>query len=158
MSRLIEPAQAGAKLATSSDDPNGVERIAKYIPAEILAFYTMWTQAATMLPIETTDISEEPSVGILFPENTVTIACAGGLMFGVIITFFYFDRFFPNAKPVSRKYHRAISPIAFVIYGYTIWGAVDTTYFVPGIALMATAVLTLVSFLAQPKAPIEPAG
>ena len=158
MSRLVETVSAGAKTASRSNPKDGIERIAKYIPAEILAFYTMWTQAAALLPIKSADPDAPPPDSLVFPEGTVTIACLVGLVLGAILTYAYFDRFFPDAKPESRRYHRVISPIAFLIYGYTIWGAVDPSYFVPGIALMATAVLTLGTFLAQPVASPPPAG
>lgn len=145
MGRLVETVPVGATAANRSSGHDGIDRIAKYIPAEVLAFYSMWTQASTMLPDT-------------LPAHTLTFSCIIGIFVGISITYFYFDKFFPNADPNARKYHRIISPIAFLIYGYTIWGAVDSLYFLPGLALMATALLTLVSFIAAPMESIPAAG
>lgn len=128
----LESTAVAAGAATDND--NGLSRIAKYIPAEILAFFTMWTQGAAQLPM---------------PEYLLTI-CVIGAVAGAIISFIYFDKFFPDAPEASRKAHKIISPLAFLVYSYTITGSVVQDFFIPGIALMATATITLVSYLVNP--------
>lgn len=135
MGRLVNTVRRGA-LATGGDPDTPLSRIAKYVPAELLAFYTLWTQAAASLP---------------WKEHILTV-CVGGAVIGVVVTFVYFDRLFPGADPVSRRFHRIISPVAFAVYSYTIMGSVVAHIFVPGVALLATAVITLVSAVAVPKA------
>ncbi|MCJ2189172.1 hypothetical protein [Novosphingobium beihaiensis] len=141
MSRLVEPVPAAARLnvigarAAADGGETGLERIAKYIPAEILAFYTMWVQGVATLP---------------WPEYRLAM-CILGAAFGVVLTYFYFDRFFPGVPIASRHYQRVISPIAFAVYSYTILGSVVPTVFVPGIALMLTAVVTVISAIAAPR-------
>lgn len=135
MSRLVETVSPGAKAAGGGPE-GGLERIAKYIPAEILAFYALWTQAAASLP---------------WAQYILPI-CIAGAVIGLVVTYVYFDRLFPNAAPESKRYHRVISPVAFGVYSYTIMGSVVPDIFVSGIALLATAAITLASALAIPRA------
>lgn len=135
MGRLVSAVRVGAK-AAGGDSDTPLSRIAKYVPAEILAFYTLWTQAAASLP---------------WKEHILKV-CVAGALIGFVVTFLYFDRLFPNAEPAERRFHRIISPLAFAVYSYTIMASVVTDIFVPGIALLATAVITLVSAVAVPKA------
>jgi hypothetical protein len=135
MSRLVIPEGIGAKAAGGGDKDNNLERIAKYIPAEVLAFYTMWTQAAASMPW----------------ANWLLPLCVVGMVIGIVITFVYFDRFFPDEPEAARRTQRLISPIAFLVYGYTIMGAVVPAVFVSGVALAATALITLISAVVIPK-------
>ena len=135
MSRMVIAETVGATAAGVSEKDTNIDRIAKYIPAEVLAFYTMWTQAAASLP---------------WADWLLTI-CLVGMVIGVACTYIYFDRFFSGADPASRRMQRAISPVAFLIYSYTIIGAVVPEVFVSGVALAATALITLVSAVAVPR-------
>lgn len=139
MSRLVSAGRSGPDAArvdesASAKDP-ALSRIAKYIPAEILAFYTMWTQGASQLPW----------------KDMVMPLCLAGLAAGAVLCYVYFGRFFPEAPEASRKAHKILSPLAFLVYGYTIMGAVVPDIFVAGVALMLTAVITLASILMVPK-------
>lgn len=125
-------ARTGAQAAES--DP-ALSRIAKYIPAEILAFYTMWTQGAAQLP---------------WPDLVMPL-CVGGGIVGAILCYIYFGRFFPDAPEAARRAHQMLSPLAFLVYGYAIMGAVVPEVFVAGLALMLTAVVTLASVLLVPQ-------
>jgi|SRR5882762_2033631 len=129
MSRLVTVRYTGPQAAGDGDRDGPGARIAKFIPAEVLAFFAMWTQGVALLPW----------------KNTIQTAELVGAVLGVVFTFVYFSRFFPNAPPESRAAHRYISTLAFAVYAYTISAVVIPGYFVPALAFLATAVITLVS-------------
>jgi hypothetical protein len=134
MSRLVSVRYVGAVAASKGDDDNTAARIAKYIPGEIIAFFSMWTQGVAILPW----------------KNALLTCEVVGIIVGLIVTPLYFSKFFPNAPPEARAAHRWISTIAFAVYAYTISAAVIPEYFVAGLALLATALITLVSALFIP--------
>lgn len=138
MSRLVHTRSAIVAQSpdTAEADESALSRIAKFIPAEILAFYTMWTQGAAQLPW----------------KEAVMPMCLGGLIVGAVMSYVYFSRFFPNTPPESRKAHRIMAPLAFLIYGYTIMGAALPHLYIPGVALMATSAITVMSAVYQPTA------
>ncbi|HEY6926774.1 MAG TPA: hypothetical protein VI653_25035 [Steroidobacteraceae bacterium] len=140
MSRLVTVRYGGAAAAAKADEDRTLGRIAKYVPSELLAFYSMYTQGVATLKWE----SVRP-LGELV-----------GAAIGVILTLVYFGRFFPKAPPEARKAHLWISTGAFVVYAYTISAAAAPQYFVPGLALMATALITLVSSVIIPRSTRPP--
>jgi len=138
MSRLVTIRRKAGALAAGAppEEPdNALARIAKYVPAEVLAFFTIWTQAAATSA----------------NDKVVLWAAVGGGVLGALFTIFYFGKFFPNVPPEARKAHMWVSTLAFIVYAYTIAGsAIPEVYFKPGIALGATALVTLISSVVVP--------
>ena len=140
MSRLVTVRYSGATAAAKVDEDRALGRIAKYIPSELLAFYSMYTQGvATLKWASVRPLSE-----------------LAGAAVGVILTLVYFGHFFPKAPPEARKAHLWISTCSFVVYAYTISAAAVPEYFIPGLALMATALITLVSSVIIPRSTKTP--
>jgi hypothetical protein len=140
MGRLVSTRTLGAVVANAGDDERALTRIAKYIPAEILAFFAMWTQGAASLPW----------------ADAVRWVELGGALVGLVATYLYFDRFFPESSIRSRIAHKRISTLAFGVYAYNLSAGAIPSYFVPGVALLLTAAITLVSALIIPSE--KPAG
>jgi hypothetical protein len=135
MARLVTVRPAGAAQASAAED-DALSRIGKYIPAEVLAFYALWTQAMAMLR---------------WKELIIPGELLGGVI-GLVFTYFYFDRFFPNEAKEARKAQKIISPLAFAVHAYTISAAaIPKDYFEPAIALALTALITLASAAYIPK-------
>lgn len=133
MGRLVTARVFGAKAAAGGDQDAALARIGKYIPAEILAFFAMWTQG-------TATLAAKP----MLQEYLGGIELVGAII-GLVVTYIYFDRFFPQSAAVSRNAHKWISTLAFGVHAYNLSAGAVSTYFVPGVALLATAVITLVS-------------
>lgn len=134
MSRLVTPRQTAVKAAGGSEQDGALSRIAKFVPSEVLAFFAMWTQAIASLPW----------------KGAVPLIELGGAIVGLIITYVYFDRFFPQASPASRSAHKWISTGAFGVHAYNLSAGATPEYFIPGIALASTALITLISALYIP--------
>jgi hypothetical protein len=131
---LVSVRYTGPQAAAKGDDDNTTARIAKYIPGEVLAFFAMWTQGVALLPWKVSFLHFE----------------VAGAIVGVIITPVYFTKFFPNTPEEARAAHRWISTVAFAVYAYTISAAVIPKHYVPALALLATALITLVSAIFIP--------
>ena len=139
MGRLVTARGVGTKAAGGNDQDGALSRIAKYVPAEVLAFFAMWTQAMASLPW----------------KDAILPAEIGGAVVGVVFTYFYFERFFPEASISSRSAHKLVSTLAFGVYAYNLSAGAVPKYFVPGIALALTAAITLFSavFIPTEKPP-----
>jgi hypothetical protein len=121
--------------ANKGDSDNALARIAKYIPAELVAFFAMWTHGVALLPW----------------KNSILACEMVGVVIGLVVTPAYFTKFFPSAPPEARAAHRWISTLAFAVYAYTISAAViPKQCYVPALALIATALITLFSAIFIP--------
>ncbi len=146
MSRLIEPAPAGNKLFAGEGKGEQAqeygERVAKYVPAEIIAAYL------TLLPLVLS--GTDPDTG----RRTAYLAII--LSIGVIFTPLYLWRF-PGTKRI-KVFHLIISTLAFVVWAYSIpeglFGDVGI-YDRVGAAILLV-VFTLASGLFAPSAPPTP--
>ena len=135
MGRLVTVKYLGAQTAAAGEEDGPLNRIAKYVPAEVLAFFAMWTQAMAELPW----------------KNAVLGGEIVGAVLGLIVTYAYFDRFFPNEPPEAQSAHKWISTLAFAVYAYNLSAGAISQYFEPAIALAVTAFITLLSALFVPK-------
>lgn len=140
MGRLVTVRTVGPRAAAAGDEDSPLSRIAKYVPAEVLAFFAMWTQAAASLP---------------WPEIVLPAELVGAAA-GLLVTYVYFDKFFPKAPPEARKAHKWISTLAFGVHAYNLSAGAIPEYFVPGIALALTAAITLISALVIPTEASSP--
>src|SRR5690349_22205970 len=119
MARLVTVRMLGPRTASSTDEDSPLSRIAKFVPAEVLAFFAMWTQAVASLP---------------WPKAILPGELIGAAL-GLVFTYFYFDKFFPKAPPEARKAHMWISTLAFGVHAYNLSAGAISEYFIPGIAL-----------------------
>jgi hypothetical protein len=134
MGRLVTARTVGTKAAGGNDQDGPLSRIAKYVPSEVLAFFAMWTQA----------------VASLSWKDVVLPAEIGGAVIGLIVTYVYFDRFFPQSPASSRSAHKWVSSGAFAVHAYNLSAGAIPAYFIPGIALALTALITLLSVIVIP--------
>lgn len=136
MSRLVTVKTIGpVAAAAAAPRDSTLTRIGKYVPAEILAFFAMWTQA----------------VGTFSSSYARVPVEVAGVLIGLVATYIYFDRFFPGAPVEARNAHRWISTLAFAVYAYNLSAPVlPSGCFIPGAALLATALITLISALVEP--------
>lgn len=108
MSRLIEPKSKGAKLLSNEGPGDGIpQRVAKYVPAEIIAVYLF------LLPI----VINGTDAG----SNKREVLLAVIFVICLIATPFYFWRFRDVTKKV-RWYHVVISTFALLVWVYSIPG------------------------------------
>lgn len=140
MARFIVPAgqssMGGGNAAQAGDQEDGyLDRVAKYIPAEILAAYV------TLLNIApTTHDKAAIRHGIL---TAALIAC-----FVLTPAYFYL-----RAKPpLPKRLQIVVSTIAFPVWSYALGGIwVDWKWHEPAIASALLIVFTLVAGLFEPK-------
>jgi hypothetical protein len=153
MARLVKPGptglevfkvSGGGKGAASGGKAEYAERIAKYVPAEVIAAYL------TLLPIVLG--GSDPDTH----RRTILLAVIFGL--GVLFTPAYLWRF--RAQGNAKLYHFVISTLAFVIWAYSIPEGLfdDVGAYDKVIAPILLVVFTLVSGLFAPDQPAnEPA-
>ena len=135
MGRLVELQVRGVTAAADGSREDPLTRIAKYVPAEILAFYSMWVEGVTTV---TSDA-----------KFRLYIVITGGVI-GLLATPFYFWRYFPTEPVPVRKAHAIVSSIAFIAYGYSLSAIAIPSWVNAGIALLLTAITTLIAALVQP--------
>ena len=139
MSRLVRPRPASGRFFSEGSQSDAVkeylERVAKYVPAEIIAAYL------TALPIikGTTDDG----------ENLRTVLY--GVIFAVclILTPFYFRFMAQPGEP--KRLHMAISCVAFVVWAYSLGGLFDDIgVYHEGVSALALIIFSLFSGLIAP--------
>jgi hypothetical protein len=143
MSRLIDPVPRGGKLFAAGDTTGQkaqtyLERVAKYVPAEIIAAYL------SLLPVVLAGTSADTT------RRTVWLAVIFAI--GAIFTPLYLWRFPGDLK--VKWYHLVISTAAFVVWTYSIRGGLfdDVGIYDTVGAAVSLAVFTLASGLFAPTA------
>jgi len=135
MSRFVTPKTKGAKAQAGRGTKEGVrdyaERVAKYVPAEVIAAY--------LAIVSITEGTSEAAThgryaGLMF-----------ALAFGLIITPFYLKKLAEPGEPWCKQ--SAVSIIAFIVWTYSmkgIWMEWWHVYYsgVAGIALIVFSVLS----------------
>src|SRR4051794_28812621 len=108
MARLVHPVPRKGELFAATDSSGKAqeyaERVAKYVPAEVIAAYL------TLLPIVLSGTDPDSD------RRELLLGVIFGI--GVIFTPLYLRRF-PGERKV-KTYHLVISTIAFVIWSYVI--------------------------------------
>ena len=143
MSRFVTAVPRGlrTKAAAAGEAParEYLERVAKYVPAEIIAGYTAIINgvADTKEPVK---------------SWTVT-AC---LFICAILTPVYFKLLARPEDKASLRTQQVVSFFAFLVWAYSITGAEPlfggtNSWFVPGIATALLTLFTLISGLIVPK-------
>jgi hypothetical protein len=139
MGRLVEPRPANATVRADAggarDVKDYLERVAKYVPAEILAGYL------TLLPIIVSTTDGQPNMRLAL-QALVLVAF-------LILTPFYFVFMAEPGKP--KRLHIAVATAAFVIWAYY-QGAFFATIgaYHAGLAAVVLVIFTLASGLLAP--------
>jgi hypothetical protein len=131
--RFVVPTQPALAAAGRGAPSGAIERIVKYVPAEIVSIYTLVVQSAASLSSDVTQL------------RTVIITLFVVFFVG---TFGYEWRFAPRDVRVA---HLIVSPLAFAAWAYSISGPLVPDLFVPLYSLGATAVVLLLSIIIVPK-------
>lgn len=140
MGRLIDPIPRGARLFSGGDKGEKtqeyLERVAKYVPAEVIAAYL------ALLPVVLSATDPDTT------RRTIWLAVIFGL--GVVFTPLYLWRF-PGASSV-KWFHFVVSTTAFVIWVYSIRGGLfdDVGGYDTVGAAVSLAAFTLLSGLLAP--------
>lgn len=134
MGRLVEAMSSTPKAAAGGESK--LERIAKYVPAEILSFYAMWVEATALLNLN---------------NNATVSMVAIGCVIGLVATPIYFWKFFPTEPKTVRQAHMMVSSVAFLAYSYSISSVAIPDFVNPAICLLLTAVATLLSAFIRPR-------
>lgn len=112
---------------------NAIDRIAKYVPAEILAGFTALYSALIAMALSDT-------------EKLIGAAILIALFF--VVTIFYVIKYTPDSA--SKKAHLAVTPLAFLAWSYAISSAVLGDYYLPLFAFIAQAVVIALSIIVKP--------
>jgi hypothetical protein len=130
--RFVIPARPA--LAAAGAAPSGtIDRIVKYVPAEIVSIYTLIVQTAATIKADAAQLrSVVIWLFIIFFVGTAV----------------YEWRFAPRDV---RVVHAIVSPLAFAAWAYAISGSLVPDLFVPVYSLAATAVVLLLSVIVVPK-------
>ncbi|MCF4099515.1 hypothetical protein [Maritalea mediterranea] len=110
-----------------------IERIAKYVPAEILAGFTALYSAL---------------IAMALSDNEKLIGAAILIALFFIVTIFYVIKNTPDNA--SKKAHLAVTPLAFLAWSYAISSAVLGDYYLPLFAFIAQAVVIALSIIVKP--------
>lgn len=134
MSRFVVPARPGVSLVSDDQKPDGFSaRLVKYIPAEILAIFTLFVGGAASLTLE--------------PGDARTLA-AGAMAATTLATAIDVARRAPAG--VVRKAHLVVSPIAFVAWAYPISSALLGDWFIGYWCLVAQFAVALLAYMVAP--------
>lgn len=141
MSRLIERVQGRPKLFAEGGEgaKEYGERIAKYVPSEIIAAYL------ALLPVVLAGTDADTT------KRTVLLAVI--LAVGLVFTPLYLRRFEGSSK--VKKYHLVISTAAFLVWSYSIQGGLfdDVGIYDHVVAAILLTIFTLASGLFAPTEP-----
>ena len=140
MSRLVEPRPKGSKprLTASAGRDSYLERVAKYVPAEIVAAYVVIIGFAASVP-----------------TSTQLAAMVVAFAVCLIATPLYLWRMGKGAK--VKSVHLIVSTIAFVIWAYAVggsgglFGVTGLNLHEPNWASIILVIFTLASGLVEPR-------
>lgn len=135
MSRLIEPQTTAAHAAGQETEEGKLGRIAKYVPAEFLAFYAAWVEGVATFG---------------FAKEIALLLTVLGIVIGLILTPIYFLHFFEGQPVKVRRAHAVVSTLAFFTYAYSLSAMTIPTWVHPGVCLLLTAITTLLSAFVRP--------
>jgi hypothetical protein len=135
MGRLVDAPRSVALTGGSSDTSEYLERVAKYIPGEILAAYLSINGI-----IKSVDASK---------EELLPYAAWGAFVICLVFTPIYLSTMARPGQP--KKMHMLISTIAFIVWAYALGGVFDLAgFYKPWLSSMILVVFTLVSGTAKP--------
>ncbi|MGZ9099168.1 MAG: hypothetical protein ACXW3O_05645 [Brevundimonas sp.] len=134
MSRWVSPASAGLKSAGGRGPSDDVlDRIVKYVPAEVLAAFTMLFGVAAAMELDVRT-AQWTAVGLIGAFLAATVA--------------YVATRAPAGK--VRTAHLAVSPVAFLAWAYPISSSLLGDWFFGLAAFAAQVVVVLLSMFIAP--------
>lgn len=134
MSRWVQPGGAGLKAVGHTAPDGPLDRIVKYVPAEVVSVYIMLF--SLLASISMTD-AQKPLVAMSL--MALFLAC----------TFFYVWTRSPPGP--SRKAHLLVSPLAFLAWAYPLSSALLGSYFVGLVAFAGQALVVAISIFVAPR-------
>jgi hypothetical protein len=135
MSRFVIPIRRGLADGVGVEPPDGFAgRLSKYIPAEIMAFYTM---AIGGVVEAKPDASTGQWIGV------------GLMVLFFLATLAYFA--FKAPPGAVRKAHLVASPIAFLAWAYPLASPLLGLWFIGWIAIIGQAIAALAAWLITPE-------
>jgi hypothetical protein len=134
MSRFVVPNRPGlAAGATESPDGFGA-RLAKYLPAEIVSFYTIAIGGLV-------SAKPDPAIAPWIALGLMALFCAATLAY-----------FGLKAPPgVVKRAHLVASPIAFLAWAYPLAAPLLGPWFIGWIAIIGQAIAALAAWLLAPQ-------
>jgi hypothetical protein len=153
MARLVIPRGPNQARLAAAEDVNNLpadgykERLAKYIPAESIAFYTFVDKAA----IAYYGIDSTGAATAAHPDMALKVLPYLFVLLGTVGTPLYLYKQRVGAQP--WKLHAVLSTIAFVLWVYTLGGSVVLLnhWYHPFVAAIAAPVFTFVAGWFEPK-------
>lgn len=135
MSRWVVPkSAANARAANATEEPSSpAERIAKYIPGEIVSVFTMLIGVAATLTV---------------PPETQRVTALVLIAASFVATIVYVRHEAPAGA--VRQAHLWLSPLAFLAWAYPISGAMLGEWFNALYSFFAQAFVVLLSLLVAP--------
>jgi hypothetical protein len=138
MSRFVVPKNPGLASATAEPPDDFRGRLVKYLPADIVAFYTCAIGGI---------ISSKPA------DAAKPWIALGLIVAFTLGTFVYFWKKAPHG--VVRDAHMIASPIAFLALSYPLAAPLLGDLFIGWAAIIGEALAALVAFLLEPEVPLE---
>lgn len=143
MSRWVVPKREGLK-AGDGEPPSGPsERIAKYIPGEIISAYTMIY--GLLVSYNGGAISETQG-----DSQNIVVATIIVILIFFVVNIVYLQR---NPNQYSRRAHYFVSSVAFVAWVYPISSALLGSLFHGLIAILLQAAAIALALAVDPKEP-----
>lgn len=143
MSRWVVPKREGLK-AGESEPPSGPsERIAKYIPGEIISAYTMIY--GLLVSYNGGAVSETQG-----DNQSIMLATLAIIAIFFVVNFIYLKK---NPNKHSRQAHYFVSSVAFVAWVYPISSALLGPLFHGLIAILLQAAAIALALIVDPKEP-----
>lgn len=142
MSRWVVPTGEGLKSGGGESPSGPAERIAKYIPGEIISAYTM---LYGLIVSYNGGVTKEPSPDGYNWVLTVTVLL---IFIFLIVTIFYIRK---NSDPTSRKAHLIVSPVAYLAWVYPISSALLGSWFNGLVAILLQALSIGLALAIAPK-------
>jgi hypothetical protein len=133
MSRWVVPDRSGLKAGATEPKDGPAGRVVKYVPAEVVAAYTLLFTALVTLNLP---VGQSPwaAVGLIVLFCVVTIGYVANRTIGKV-----------------RQAHLIVSPLAFLAWAYPISSAVLGDLFFPLAAFVAQAIVIALSIIIAPR-------
>lgn len=138
MSRFVVPSRPGLAAASGPEPSDAIERIVKYVPAEIVSVFMIVVSAL---------VAAKAGMS----EQTAQVVAAGLIVLFFVGTIVYMAVRAPAGT--VRRAQMFVSPVAFIAWAYPISSALLATWFVGWIAVVLQAVALLLAVIIAPSDP-----
>lgn len=135
MSRWVVSGREGLKAGVSGESDGPIDRVVKYVPAEVVSAYTLLFSALVAMKLPPNQRPELVAVGLIGVFVIVTIAYIG-------------TKTPPGA---TRKAHLLVSPLSFIAWSYPISSALLGEWFIGLASFVLQAVVVALSLFVKPR-------